>query len=143
MSSLLAAIEGELTAAHLVDLAALMRTASSALRSNEVSFVNAPVLLLDVSMHSKAEYQLVQALVSRAPEVLVTLPAEDEKSVAAVQMLPGAAEHTERSATEQSGLGWVGSGSSPFQFSLFVARQTRIIALHGSMGRERHHRVAG
>jgi ATP-dependent helicase/nuclease subunit B len=105
VSSLLAAIDGQLAAAHLVDMASVMRTAASALRDNEVSLASAPVLLLDVAIHSKTECELVDALVSRSSEVLVTLPAEDEKSVAAVEMLPGAAESIEQCATEESPLG--------------------------------------
>jgi ATP-dependent helicase/nuclease subunit B len=105
VSSLLAAIDGQLVAAHLVDMASVMRTAASALRDNEVSLASAPVLLLDVAIHSKAEYELVEALVTRAPKALVTVPAEDEKSVAAVEMLPGAAESIEQCATEASPLG--------------------------------------
>ena len=105
VGSLLAAIEGQLAAAHLVDLAVLMRTAASALRDNEASLANAPVLFLDVAIHSKAEYELVEALVARAPEALVTVPAEDEKSVAAVEMLSGEAESIEQCATEGSPLG--------------------------------------
>jgi ATP-dependent helicase/nuclease subunit B len=105
VSSLLAAIDGQLVAAHLVDMASVMRTAASALRDNEVSLASAPVLLLDVAIHSKAEYELVEALVTRTPKALVTVPAEDEKSVAAVEMLPGAAESIEQCATEASPLG--------------------------------------
>ena len=105
VSSLLVAIEAQLTAAHLVDMASLMRTASSVLRAKEASLANAAVLLLDVPIHSKAEYEFVEALVSTAPEVLVTLAAEDERSVVAVKRLRGAAECVERSATEESALG--------------------------------------
>ena len=74
MSSLLAAIEGQLATAHLIDPAALMRTAASTLRDTEASLANPPVLLLDVAIHTKAEYELVEALVARAPEVLVRQP---------------------------------------------------------------------
>jgi ATP-dependent helicase/nuclease subunit B len=105
VSSLLAAIDGQLAAAHLVDMASVMRTAASALRDNEVSLASAPVLLLDVAIHSKAEYEFVEALVTRAPQALVTVPAEDEKSVAAVETWPGAAESIEQCATEESALG--------------------------------------
>jgi hypothetical protein len=66
VSSLLAAIEGQLTAAHLVDMASLMRTAASVLRGKEASLANAPVLLLDIPIHSKAEFEFVEALVSTA-----------------------------------------------------------------------------
>jgi hypothetical protein len=105
VSSLLAAIDGQLAAAHLVDMASVMRIAASALRDNEVSLASAPVLLLDVAIHSKAEYEFVEALVTRAPQALVTMPAEDEKSVAAVETWPGAAESIEQCATEESPLG--------------------------------------
>jgi ATP-dependent helicase/nuclease subunit B len=104
VSSLLAAIEGQLAAAHLIDAAALMRTAASTLRDTAASLANPPVLLLDVAIHSKAEFELVEALVTRAPEVLVTVPVEDEKSVAAVERLPGAAKSIEQCATEGSPL---------------------------------------
>jgi ATP-dependent helicase/nuclease subunit B len=104
VSSLLAAIEGQLTAAHLVDMASLMRTASSVLHAKEASLANRAVLLLDIPIHSKAEYEFVEALASTAPEVLVTLPAEDEKSGVAVKTLR-ATKCIERSATEESGLG--------------------------------------
>ncbi|MGC1685490.1 MAG: PD-(D/E)XK nuclease family protein [Candidatus Acidiferrales bacterium] len=105
VGSLLAAIEGQLANAHLVDPAALMRTAASTLRDTEASLANTPVLLLDVAIHSKAEYELVKALVARTAEVLVTVPAEDEKSVAAVEMLTDAAKSIEQCATEGSSLG--------------------------------------
>ena len=105
VGALLAAIEAQLQTAHLVDFAALMRTAVSALLQNEVSFVNTQVLFLDVPIHSKVECELVEALVSRAAEVLIALPAEDEKSVAAVESFRSLAERIEQSETEESPLG--------------------------------------
>jgi len=105
VGSLLAAMERRFAAAHMVDLAALMRTASSVLRGDEISFANAPVLLLDVPIHSKVEYEFVEALISTVPEVLVTLPAEDAKSVAAIETLPDAAKCIQQAATERSALG--------------------------------------
>jgi ATP-dependent helicase/nuclease subunit B len=105
VSRLLAAIEGQLAAAQLVDLAALMRTAASVVRNNELSLANASLLLLDVAIHSKAEYELIEALVSRSPQVLVTVPTGDEKTVAAIEMLPIATKSIERFPTEESALG--------------------------------------
>jgi ATP-dependent helicase/nuclease subunit B len=102
VSSLLGAIEAQLAAGHLVDLAALMRTATSALRRNEVSFANRPVLLLDLRIHSKVEHEFIEALVSRATEVLATVPAEDEKSLAAVKAMPGPVECIERPDTNSA-----------------------------------------
>jgi hypothetical protein len=103
--ALLAVIEAQLRTAHLIDFAALMRTAVSALLQNEVSFVNTQVLFLDVPIHSKAECELVEALLSTATDVLITLPAEDEKSVAAVESFRSLADRIEPSETEESALG--------------------------------------
>ena len=103
--SLLAAIEEQLLVTRLVDFAALMRTAASALQRSEFSLANTQVVLLDVPIHSKAECELVEAFVSRATDVLITLPAEDEKSVVAVERLPGLAERLEQSDAEESPLG--------------------------------------
>jgi ATP-dependent helicase/nuclease subunit B len=102
VSSLLGAIEAQLASGHLVDLAAVMRAAVSALRRNEVSFANRPVLLLDLPIQSKMEHEFVEALLSNATEVLATLPAEDEKSLAAVKALPGPVERIERPDTNST-----------------------------------------
>lgn len=105
VGALLSTIEAQLRTAHLVDFAAMMRTAVSTALQNAVSFVNTPVLFLDVPIHSKAECELVEALVSMAAAVLITLPAEDQKSVAAVEGLPGLAGRIEQSEPEESPLG--------------------------------------
>ncbi len=102
---LLTALEEQLSVAHLVDLAALMRIAAAVVRGNEVSLASTPLLLLDLPIHSKAENELFEALASRSPAVLITVPVGDEKTITAVQTLPTETNSIEKCATEESPLG--------------------------------------
>jgi ATP-dependent helicase/nuclease subunit B len=100
---LLIALEEQLSAAHLVDLAAVVRTAAAVVRSNDVSLASTPLLLLDVPIHSKAESEFIGALVSGSPEVLITVPSGDSKTVTALQT--SETSSIEKCATNESPLG--------------------------------------
>ncbi len=100
---LLAAVEEQLAATGLVDLPALMRAAAELIHSNDTPLAGAPLLLLDTPIHSKAESELIAALISTSPEALITVSLGDEKTLTAVQML--AAGSIEETAADESPLG--------------------------------------
>ncbi len=102
---LLTAFEEQLAATRLVDLSALMRTAAALIHSNHVPLASAPLLLLDIPIHSRAEGELIGALVSKSPEAFITVPLGDEKTLTAVQMLPAATNSIEKGAANESPLG--------------------------------------
>ena len=64
----------------LADRAALLAVATVASRRRPGGLPAAPVLLLDVPITTAAERAFVEALVTRAPEVLATLPAGDSRT---------------------------------------------------------------
>ena len=76
LAVLLAQAERELAEAATADRALLFETAASATGSE--SFLHAPLVLLDVGVHSSADEQFVAALVAVATDVLATCPLADE-----------------------------------------------------------------
>lgn len=76
LAVLLNAVEWERSLAGVADRAALLASATAGARQC-LPPAGAPILLLDVPIHSRRERDLVAALAETAPEVLATLPAGD------------------------------------------------------------------
>ena len=81
--------------AALVDGAALCRAAAQVVRAGG-GFDGVPLegvlVLLDVAVTDEATLDVVAALAGRAAETLATVPAGDERTLAALRRLPGAVE---------------------------------------------------
>ena len=81
---------------RLVDGAALYRAAARLARTAGAGGAGAPLdgalVLLDVAVTRDATFDLVAALAGRASSVLATVPAGDERTLAALRRLPGAVE---------------------------------------------------
>ena len=77
----------QLADAGLVDAAELLRTAAAAVAAGE-PLLPGPILLLDVAVADAATRALVGALAARAPRLLVTVPAGDRRTLAALRGLP-------------------------------------------------------
>lgn len=87
LARLLARYEHELDAQSLADLAVLYRLAAEAAAHQPHRLLGLPLLLLDLSLPSRAEAGLLAAVAARAPSVFATLPASDHESIAALQAL--------------------------------------------------------
>jgi ATP-dependent helicase/nuclease subunit B len=74
---LLARVESQLDRGSVDDRAALFRLAADRCRAGKVLWASLPILLLDVPIDSRAERELVAALVERSPDVLATIPDGD------------------------------------------------------------------
>ncbi len=82
---LLARFEEALRAGGLADRAALYDLAAVATTGASTAPVRLPTVLLDVPILTSAERAFVSALVARAPSVLVTVPAGDERTLLALE----------------------------------------------------------
>jgi ATP-dependent helicase/nuclease subunit B len=93
------AYDAALAAAGLADRAAVERLAADAARGSERSpWLDLPLVLLDLPAPSAAQRALLEAVLARAPECLVTLPEGDVRAIAAFEpMLGVAAERVDRS----------------------------------------------
>ena len=82
--------------AGLVDDAALCRAAARVVRQGAGGLAGVPldgvVVLLDVAVADEATLDVVGALAGRAAEVLATVPAGDDRTLAALRRLPGVVE---------------------------------------------------
>jgi ATP-dependent helicase/nuclease subunit B len=74
-------------------------------RRNQVALASAPLLLLDLAIHSEAENELIAALVAKSRAVFITMPAGDDKTLNAVQMLSTETDFIEKCGSDQSSLG--------------------------------------
>jgi hypothetical protein len=82
LSRLLERVEDQLARAAVDDRAALFAAAADAVRSDLVRWARLPLVLLDVPLDSRAEGELLAALLERSPEVLATIPDGDEFALA-------------------------------------------------------------
>ena len=90
---LLTRVEEQLERAAIDDRAALFRMAAGACRAGSVRWADVPIVLLDVPMDSRAERELVAALVGRSPDVLATIPDGDDFARKALVDLGGVVEN--------------------------------------------------
>jgi hypothetical protein len=82
LSRLLARLEEQLASAAVDDRAALFQAAAAAVRADLVRWARLPLLLLDVPLDSRAEGELLAALVDRSPDVFATVPDGDDFALA-------------------------------------------------------------
>ena len=87
---LLARVEEQLDRAGVNDRAALFALAAAACRDGQARWATLPVVLLDVPLDSRAERELVAALVARAPDVLATVPHGDQPACDALAAMGAA-----------------------------------------------------
>ncbi len=82
--------------AGLADDAAIRRAAARVVRAGRGGFEGAPLdgvlVLLDVAVTDEATLDLVGALAGQAAETLATVPAGDDRTLAALRRLPGAVQ---------------------------------------------------
>ena len=86
-AALLKRFEEQLAAASIADRTILFGTASDAVRGGS-PLVRCPMLFLDVPIHSTAELDFLAVLVNASPEVLITCPAGDGRTLRALESLP-------------------------------------------------------
>jgi RecB family exonuclease len=91
LAAIAEAFDAELARAGVCDRARVLRLAARAARDTERAhpLLGLPTLLLDVPVESAAERALVAALAARAPEVVATVPAGDERSRAHLEAALG------------------------------------------------------
>jgi ATP-dependent helicase/nuclease subunit B len=93
VGGLLARFEEALRAGGLADRTALLDVAVMALSAGAPATpTGLPIVLLDVPILTLAEHAFVSALVARAPSVLATVPAGDERTLQAFEALGGRPE---------------------------------------------------
>ncbi|TMB14727.1 MAG: PD-(D/E)XK nuclease family protein [Deltaproteobacteria bacterium] len=94
LAALAACVESELDRAGLADRAAIFAAASeSAAGTPPPPYVGLPLLLLDLPIASTREATLLGALVRRAPAVLATATAGDERTIAVLESTLGCTRH--------------------------------------------------
>jgi len=82
LARLLAAYEAELEATKLADRARTLAIATEVARGRTgLAPASAALLLLDVPLRSRAERELVEALVEKAPAALAVIPTGDERAL--------------------------------------------------------------
>lgn len=105
LARLLQIFEDQADRASVADRAALFHVATSALRGEAQSrFQHWPVVFLDVPLGSPAECDFLSALVNNAGDALLTVPAGDERTIAALDSIPGAERTFASQAELDSGL---------------------------------------
>ncbi len=98
----------QLTAAGLVDHAALFRTAARSIEDPTSATgamtvpIGGPLLLLDVAIHDEATFALARAVWASASHVLATVPSGDDRSLKALVQLPEATVEYPPSASENA-----------------------------------------
>jgi len=104
LAALAEATEAELATLGVADRALVFAAATAAVAAGEpLPAIGAPLVLLDVAITSRAEHDLVAALVARAPAVLATVPRGDTVSAARLeQILARTAEDLPAAGTDDA-----------------------------------------
>jgi ATP-dependent helicase/nuclease subunit B len=91
LGAMLARFEAELADANLIDRAGMlaMAAAAAAREAGAERLVGTPILMLDLSVTSRRERELIAALCARSPQVLATVPAGDARSAAMLSAAMG------------------------------------------------------
>ncbi len=87
LATLLARVNEQAAKSGTVDRATLVATATEALRGGTTQYEGALLVLLDVSVATAADVALVRALVGVAADVVATVPAGDDRTLAALETL--------------------------------------------------------
>jgi hypothetical protein len=106
-AALLKRFEEQLAAAGIADRTMLFGIASEAVGSTS-PLIRCPMLFLDVPIHSTAEGDFLATLVNSSPEVLITCPAGDGRTLLALRSLPRVKELGERQVQTKSSLSRLG-----------------------------------
>lgn len=86
LAAIASLVEQELNHSKLSDRAALFRAAIDSITSPEnAAYLGLPVLLLDVVVRSKLENTLIRELALRSPDVLITAPQGDERTISLLE----------------------------------------------------------
>jgi ATP-dependent helicase/nuclease subunit B len=104
LGRLLERVEEQLEKAAVSDRAALFRLAAKTCAAAHVPWVGLPIVFLDVPLDSRAERELVGALVARAPDALATVPGGDRFAHDALVALGGEMEARPDPAPETTDL---------------------------------------
>src|SRR6266481_1040095 len=107
VSALLRQFEEQCAAASIADRAALLGIAAETVRTGW-PFAGCPVLFLDVPIHSAAERDLVCALAQCSPELLLTCPTGDTRTLLGLKTLSGFREVDRKQVQAESSLGRLG-----------------------------------
>ncbi len=103
MDALVRAIEREMTEAAVADRAAVFAAACDMVTRGERSpLLDVPLLLLDVPLHAERETALVAAVAARAPAVLATAAAGDERSILHLERALATRRETAQSREQHS-----------------------------------------
>ncbi|HSE20261.1 MAG TPA: PD-(D/E)XK nuclease family protein [Pyrinomonadaceae bacterium] len=79
-------VEAELDDSRIADRARVFQAALDSISAQQNSeYLGLPTLLLDVCIRSQLEIELVRALVAQSPDVLVTAPLGDERTIGLVE----------------------------------------------------------
>ncbi|HYL58860.1 MAG TPA: hypothetical protein VEU51_08305, partial [Candidatus Acidoferrales bacterium] len=90
LAAMLDQFAAELAAAKLIDRAGILQLATLAAAENPAPrFAGLPTLLLDVPLEGMRDRELVAALAARAPSILATVPAGDERTQALLETALG------------------------------------------------------
>jgi hypothetical protein len=89
LAALLTRVETQLHDAAIDDRAALFHSAAEAWIHGVVRWSGLPVLLLDLTIESRAEEAFIAAIASRSSDVLVTVPDGDQRALGAWQRYGG------------------------------------------------------
>ena len=82
LSAIASLVAHELTESKLSDRAALFRAAVDSLTSPENNgYVGLPLLVLDIAVGSQLENKLLQELAAHSPDVMVTVPQGDKRTI--------------------------------------------------------------
>jgi CRISPR/Cas system-associated exonuclease Cas4 (RecB family) len=99
LSAIGSLVEQDLNESKLSDRAALFRAAIDSLTSSEnAAYLELPLLMLDVAVRSRLENKLIQELAARSPDVLVTVPHGDERTISFLEQ----SLHCSRESNESS-----------------------------------------
>jgi hypothetical protein len=104
LTRLLARMDEQRGRAGVDDRAALFGGASRAWTSGRVRWAGMPVVLLDVTIDSRAEREFVAAVVGAAPDVLATIPAGDDRTLEALTSLGGRVDALQDAAAADADL---------------------------------------
>ena len=104
LAVLLSRIEAQLAHGGIDDRAALFRLAAEACRAGQVRWAMLPLVLLDVSIDSRAEQEFAAALVASSPDVLATVPDDDRAALDAFTAMRATVTRAADAAAPQSDL---------------------------------------
>lgn len=87
LAKLLEEFQTQLSSVGLADRLSLFEIATDVIKDRKNPFVGTPVLLLDVAINSRAERIFIAALCASAPRGLATVPAGDERTLSALELI--------------------------------------------------------